>query len=72
VRREADIRGSADHLSSEIEELLGLAAAGLLDLTDAITRRVPLEAEEVNAAMDRLEGFGDDIRVVIEPNLAQG
>jgi hypothetical protein len=33
---------------------------------------VPLEAEEVNAAMDRLEGFGDDIRVVIEPNLAQG
>lgn len=72
VRREADIRGSADHLSSEIEELLGLAAAGLLDLTDAITRRVPFEAEEVNAAMDRLEGFGDDIRVVIEPNLAQG
>jgi len=71
VKLEADIRGSADHLSSEIGELLGLAAAGVLDLTDAITRRVPLEAEEVNAAMDRLEGFGDDIRVVIEPNLAQ-
>ena len=67
VKREADLRGSADHLDSEIVELLGMAAAGTLDLGDAITRRIPLEAGAVNAAMDRLEAFGDDIRVVIEP-----
>lgn len=66
VKREVDLRGSADHLASEIDELLALAADGTLDLGQAITRRVALDEGLVNEAMDRLEGFGDDIRVVIE------
>jgi propanol-preferring alcohol dehydrogenase len=67
VKREVDLRGSADHLASEIDELLALAGNGTLDLGEAITRRIPLDAEEVTQALDRLEAFGDDIRVVIEP-----
>lgn len=67
VKREADLRGSADHLASEIEELLTMAGDGTLDLGEAITRRIPLDAAAVTKAMDRLEAFGDDIRVVIEP-----
>lgn len=67
VKREVDLRGSADHLSSEVDELLALAGNGTLDLSDAITRRIPLDAAEVTDAMDRLEAFGDEIRVVIEP-----
>jgi len=67
VTREAEIVGSADHLASEIDELLAWAADGTLDLDGVITRRVPLDAGDVNAALDRLEEFGDDVRVVIEP-----
>jgi 2-desacetyl-2-hydroxyethyl bacteriochlorophyllide A dehydrogenase len=67
VKREVDLRGSADHLASEIEELLTMAGDGTLDLGEAITRRIPLDAAAVTDAMDRLEAFGDDIRVVIEP-----
>lgn len=67
VTREAEIVGSADHLASEIDELLAWAADGTLDLGGVITRRIPLDVDEVNTALDRLEGFGDDVRVVIEP-----
>jgi hypothetical protein len=37
-----------------------------LDLSGVVTERVPLEAEAVNGALDRLEEFGGDLRVVIE------
>lgn len=65
VRREAEIRGSADHLSSEIDEVLALAADGRLDLGPVITRSVPLDMFAVNRALDDLEAFGDDVRTVI-------
>ncbi|HSM01144.1 MAG TPA: zinc-binding dehydrogenase [Acidimicrobiia bacterium] len=67
VTREAEIVGSADHLSSEIDELLTWAADGTLDLDGVITRRIPFDLDQVNAALDRLEEFGDDVRVAIEP-----
>ncbi len=67
VRREAAVLGSADHLASEVVEVLAMAARGDIDAAAAITARVPLEAGAVNAAMDRLAGFGDDIRTVILP-----
>jgi Zn-dependent alcohol dehydrogenase len=67
VRREAEIRGAADHLASEIDELLALAAEGRLDVDGLITRTVPLDVDAVNAALDDLEGFGDDVRTVIVP-----
>lgn len=65
VLAERSIIGSADHLAAEVREVLGMAAEGRLDPGAAITARVPLTADAVNAAMDRLEGFGDDIRTVI-------
>jgi propanol-preferring alcohol dehydrogenase len=65
IRREASILGAADHLASEIDELLAWAEDGTLDIDTLITRRVPFDIDEVNAALDRLEGFGDDIRAVI-------
>ncbi|HAX81026.1 MAG TPA: alcohol dehydrogenase [Actinobacteria bacterium] len=65
VLAERSIVGSADHLLAEVHEVLQMAAAGRIDPGVAITARVPLEAAAVNRAMDRLEGFGDDIRTVI-------
>jgi D-arabinose 1-dehydrogenase-like Zn-dependent alcohol dehydrogenase len=67
VLAERSIVGSADHLLAEVHEVLQMAAAGRIDPGVAITARVPLEAAAVNRAMDRLEGFGDDIRTVITP-----
>lgn len=67
VLREAEIVGASDHLDGEVAELLAMAAAGTLDLSGAVTAAVPLEAEQVNEALDRLEHFGDDTRTVIRP-----
>ena len=66
VTREAEIIGSADHLASEVDELLAWASDGTLDLEGVVTRRIPLDPHAVNAALDSLEDFGDDVRVVIE------
>jgi 2-desacetyl-2-hydroxyethyl bacteriochlorophyllide A dehydrogenase len=65
VLAERSIIGSADHLAGEVGEVLAMAAEGRIDVSGVITARVPLEAGAVNAAMDRLEGFGDEIRTVI-------
>jgi 2-desacetyl-2-hydroxyethyl bacteriochlorophyllide A dehydrogenase len=65
LNKEAEIIGVSDHLASEIPVLLELARAGKLDLSHAIIRTVPLAAPAVNEALDRLEQFGDDVRVVI-------
>ena len=67
VLREVQLIGSADHLADEIRVLFEMAGRGDLDVSDLVTNKVPLEADAVNAAMDRLEGFGDDIRTVITP-----
>lgn len=67
VLAERSIIGSADHLLSEVREVLQMAAEGRIDPGVAITARVPLEAGAVNRAMDRLQGFGDEIRTVITP-----
>ncbi|MDX1450223.1 MAG: zinc-binding dehydrogenase, partial [Acidimicrobiia bacterium] len=67
IVREGEFIGSADHLASELPDLLRLAAEGRLDLSDIVTATVPLEADAVNDAMDRLENFGGDVRTVITP-----
>lgn len=67
VRFERSIVGCADHLRGEVEEVLAMAAGGRIDPDAAITARVPLEVSAVDAALDRLERFGDDIRTVILP-----
>ena len=53
--------------ASEIPALLEFARNGQLDLSHGIIRTVALEAAAVNDALDSLENFGDDIRIVIKP-----
>lgn len=65
VLNEGEIIGAADHLSSEIATLLAMIESGDLDLSGIVTGAVPLEVGAVNRAMDALESFGDEIRVVI-------
>ena len=67
LNKEAEIIGVSDHLASEIPLLLDLARTRKLDLMRGIIRTVPLEAGAVNGVLDRLEKFGDDVRVVITP-----
>ncbi|MCH7583829.1 MAG: zinc-binding dehydrogenase [Acidobacteria bacterium] len=67
IRTEVEIIGSADHLATEIDEILTWAQRGIIDIDRLITQRVPFELAQVNAALDRLEGFGDEIRSVITP-----
>ena len=65
INKEAEIIGVSDHLASEIPVLLEMTRTGKLDLSHGIIRPVPLEAGAINAALDSLEGFGDDVRAVI-------
>ena len=65
LNKEAEIIGVSDHLASEIPVLLELARTRKLDLSHGIIRTIRLEAGAVNAALDRLEYFSDDVRVVI-------
>jgi 2-desacetyl-2-hydroxyethyl bacteriochlorophyllide A dehydrogenase len=65
--KEAEIIGVSDHLAGEIPQLIELVQRGLLDLSDVITRTVPLEADAINDALDSLEKFGDEVRTVIKP-----
>ena len=67
ICREAEIIGSADHLAHELPTLIELTRQGTLDLSDVVTDTVPLDASAINEAMDRLERFGGDVRVVITP-----
>jgi propanol-preferring alcohol dehydrogenase len=67
IPTEAEIIGSSDHLAQELPTLIELARRGVLDLSGVVTDTVPLEAEAINQAMDRLEHFGDDVRMVITP-----
>jgi 2-desacetyl-2-hydroxyethyl bacteriochlorophyllide A dehydrogenase len=67
LNKEAEIIGVSDHLASEIPLLLDLARTGKIDLSCGIIATIPLEAGAVNGVLDRLEKFGDDVRVVITP-----
>jgi propanol-preferring alcohol dehydrogenase len=65
ITKEAEIIGVSDHLASEIPVLLELARTRELDLSHGVIRTIPLAAAAINAALDGLEGFGDDVRTVI-------
>jgi D-arabinose 1-dehydrogenase-like Zn-dependent alcohol dehydrogenase len=67
LNKEAEIIGVSDHLASEIPELLEFARTRALDLSTGVIRTIPLEAAAANDALDQLENFGDDVRVVITP-----
>jgi D-arabinose 1-dehydrogenase-like Zn-dependent alcohol dehydrogenase len=67
IPTEAEIIGCSDHLAQELPTLIELARRGTLDLSGVVTETVPLDADAINAAMDRLDQFADDVRVVIMP-----
>jgi D-arabinose 1-dehydrogenase-like Zn-dependent alcohol dehydrogenase len=67
INKEAEIIGVSDHLAAELPELLDYARNRKLDLTDVVTRTVPLDAGAINDALNRLEQFGDDVRAVVVP-----
>lgn len=67
INKEAEIIGVSDHLAQELPKLLEWARQGKLDLSEIITRTVPLEQEAVNQVLDSLEGFSEEVRVVILP-----
>jgi 2-desacetyl-2-hydroxyethyl bacteriochlorophyllide A dehydrogenase len=67
LNKEAEIVGVSDHLAQELPQLIEWARRGALDLSSVITRRVPLDAKAINAALDELEQFGEQGRIVIMP-----
>jgi propanol-preferring alcohol dehydrogenase len=64
---ETEIIGSNDHLLAELPLLVEYARRGLLDLSDVVSRTVPLEARAINQVLDELDRFGDAVRTVITP-----
>jgi len=65
--REAEVIGSDDHLLPELHLLLEYARRGILDLSQVVTRTVPLDASAINAVLDNLEQYHADVRTVIVP-----
>jgi propanol-preferring alcohol dehydrogenase len=66
IGREAEIIGCSDHLASEIPLLTELVRRGSLDLAPVVTDVIPLDADAINAVMDRLERYGaGGVRTVI-------
>ena len=67
INKEAEIIGVADHLAAEVPALIQLAREKKLDLTQVVSRRIPLDAGAINETLDRLERFEEDTRVVVIP-----
>jgi 2-desacetyl-2-hydroxyethyl bacteriochlorophyllide A dehydrogenase len=67
LNKEAEIIGVSDHLAQELPTLIELVRQRRLDLASVVTRKVPLAAEPINETLDRLERFGEDVRVVVAP-----
>jgi threonine dehydrogenase-like Zn-dependent dehydrogenase len=65
LNKEAEIIGVSDHLASEIPLLFGLVRSGQLDLSHGIIRSIPLDVSAINATLDGLDEFGDDVRTAI-------
>lgn len=65
--KEAEVIGTNDHLLQELPLLVEWARRGKLDLSQVVTRTVPLDADVVNGVLDELEEFGGGVRTVIVP-----
>ena len=65
--REAEVIGVSDHLASEIPFLIQCVLERKLDLSNVVTKTVPLEAEAINQVLDDLSRFGEGVRAVITP-----
>jgi 2-desacetyl-2-hydroxyethyl bacteriochlorophyllide A dehydrogenase len=65
LAKERRIIGVADHTREELFDLMQLARDGVLDLSRAITRTVPLDARAVNDVLDELDRGTTHLRTVI-------
>lgn len=53
--KERRILGCSDHLFGDLVDLMGLAREKKIDLSNAVTRTVPLDADAINEVLDELE-----------------
>lgn len=67
ICKEAELIGSSDHLAQEMPMLIELVRRGTLDLSGVVTGTLPLDADAINQALDGLDSFGGDVRLVITP-----
>lgn len=68
---EVELIGSNDHHLQELPLLVDLACRKILDISQVVTKTIPLDADAINAALDNLEKFGGDVRTVIVPASSQ-
>lgn len=67
IGKEAEVIGVSDHLLRELPLLIEFARRGQLDLSDVVSKVIPLDAAAINTTLDELEGFGGAVRTVIVP-----
>lgn len=66
LANEVELIGSNDHLLSELPLLVNLAGKGILDVSEIVSKTVPLDADAINEVLDSLENNrGSEIRTVI-------
>lgn len=65
LNKEAEIIGVSDHLAQELPGLIEWVRQRKLDLSQIITRTVPLDAGAINQVLDGLEKFGQEGRAVV-------
>ncbi len=69
IGKEAVLFGVSDHLNDEVASVLDLAASGKISVGSVVTETVPLKAESINRALDRLDEYGSGLRSVITPGV---
>jgi D-arabinose 1-dehydrogenase-like Zn-dependent alcohol dehydrogenase len=68
INKEAEIIGVSDHLATELPPLIEFARSGKLRFPPETVRVVDLNAAQINAALDALQGSIDHVRTVIVPS----
>ena len=64
---ETEIIGSNDHQLQELPLLVEYARRGALDLSNVVSKTIPLAADAINRTLDELEAGGDAVRTVVLP-----
>jgi D-arabinose 1-dehydrogenase-like Zn-dependent alcohol dehydrogenase len=67
LMREAELIGVADHLAKELPTLIDFVETGKIDLSNVITKSIPLDADMINETFDALDSYVDIGRIVIQP-----
>ena len=68
IIKEAEVVGVADHLGSDLTQLMKWASEDKLDFSHIISGHVPLNADAINPVLDRMDSYGSGVRTVIVPD----